>query len=240
MERVDGAQLLAGVHLGSAVLRLPKIVRRIAHQLASASTQLHRLDPEPVMNALTAAGVDVASLGPHVRLAEIRAAANRSSAGFDGLLTWLEDHRPSFEPAVVCHGDIHPFNMLAKPDGSFDVLDWTNGCLCRREYDVGCTAALLHCPPIAVPRLAEGVLRAITGSLARRFVDAYRRTSPVNLDVVEWFETLQYGRCLGSVALAPLDDPIIGPKHPFRISASAMARQVRMITGTTIDVATMR
>jgi aminoglycoside phosphotransferase (APT) family kinase protein len=151
------------------------------------------------------------------------------------LLAWLERRKPAFTPAVVCHGDIHPFNMLVNEDGSFTMLDWTNGNLCRREYDVGFTAALLQCAPIEVPRLAERPLAAFTGALARRFIDTYRRSALINLDVVEWFEMLQYGRCLAAVVTAPIDDPIIGKNHPFRLSAKAMARQVRIITDVTIQ-----
>ena len=75
------------------------------------------------------------------------------------------------------------------------------------------------------------------GMLARRFIDTYRRMAPINLDVVEWFETLQYGRCLAAVAMAPLiDDGIVGDTHPFRKSAPAMIRQVRTITDVTIEL----
>jgi hypothetical protein len=39
------------------------------------------------------------------------------------------------------------------------------------------------------------------------------------------------------VALAPIkNDGIIGPRHPFRISAPAMIRQVREITEVNVDV----
>jgi aminoglycoside phosphotransferase (APT) family kinase protein len=150
------------------------------------------------------------------------------------LLVWLETRKPAFDPAVVCHGDIHPFNMLVTDDGLFTMLDWTNGNLCRREYDVGFTAALLQCAPLEVPGIAERPLGAFTGALARRFVATYRQSAPINLDVVEWFEILQYGRCLAAVVTAPIDDPIIGKSHPFRVSAKAMARQVRIITDVTI------
>jgi aminoglycoside phosphotransferase (APT) family kinase protein len=136
----------------------------------------------------------------------------------------------------VCHGDIHPFNMLVTDDGSFNMLDWTNGNICRREYDVGFTAALLQCAPLDVPRTATAVLRAITGSLSHRFVDAYRKVAPINLDVVEWFETLQYGRCLAAVVTMPIDDEIVGERHPFRLAAPAMVHQVRTITGVTIEI----
>ncbi len=80
------------------------------------------------------------------------------------------------------------------------------------------------------------MIDGITGSLAHRFIDAYRRQAPINLDVVEWFETLQYARCLAAVAMARSDHPIIGAKHPFRIAAPAMLRQVRMITDVALDM----
>lgn len=236
MERVDGVQLLAGLGLGGALLRLPKTIRRVARLLSTATLQLHALDPQPIVEALQASGVDIASLGVAARFEEIRSALSVPNAGFAALLAWLEAHRPSLNPAVVCHGDVHPFNMLVNDDESFNVLDWTNGNLCRREYDVGFTAALLHCAPISAPRLAEPALRAVTGTMARRFVDTYRRSAPVNLDVVDWFEALQYGRCLAAVATSPIDDPIIGAMHPFRIAAPAMIRQLRMMTDVTIEL----
>ena len=236
MEHVDGDPLLAGLGIGRLLLQLPAVMRRLAHQMSTAALRLHALDPKPVKDALFDAGIDVGSLGVEARLAEVREAARTTSAGFDAVLAWLEQRRPSMGPAVVCHGDIHPFNMLVASDGSFNVLDWTNGNLCRREYDVGFTAALLLCAPLEVPRIARRPLGAVTGSLSRRFVDSYRRFAPINLDVVEWFETLQYARCLAAVATSPIDHPIMGTKHPFRLAAPAMIKQVRMITDTTIEI----
>ncbi len=237
MERADGVALLEGLDIGRALLGLPKILRRVARQLSIASVQLHDLDPQPIIQSLSAAGVDIASLGVEARLDEIRAAASVPFAGFAELVAWLESRRPSLAPAVVCHGDIHPFNMLMTADESFTLLDWTNANLCRREFDVGFTAALLHTAPVEVPRIAERPVAAIMAMLARRFIDTYRRMAPINLDVVEWFETLQYGRCLAAVAMAPLvGDGIVGDTHPFRISAPAMIRQVRTITDVTIEL----
>jgi aminoglycoside phosphotransferase (APT) family kinase protein len=237
MERVPGVAPLDGLGLGRILPRLPATLRRVSQQLSSATLALHGLDPQPIIGALERAGIDIAQLGVAARLAEISAAAQSSFSGFEELLAWLNRHTPRLTPSVVSHGDIHPFNMLVNADGSFNVLDWTNANVCRREYDIGFTAALLQCAPIAVPRIGERALRAITGSLARRFIDAYRRTEPINLDVVEWFETLQYARCLAAVVMAPMAaDGIVGPRHPFRISAPAMVRQVRMITGVRIEL----
>ncbi len=235
MEHVDGVTPLGDLGFGRAVAGVPKTLRRLPQQLSTATHRLHGLDPQPIIAALDLAGVDVATLGVGGHLAEIDRVARSSSAGFDILLGWLADHRPVLTPAVVCHGDIHPFNMLVSHDGSFNLLDWTNANLCRPEYDVGFTAALLRCAPLAVPRLAERPIAAITKSLANRFVDAYRAVAaPIDLDVVTWFEVLQYGRCLAAVVNARLtDDQIVGVDHPFQVSAPVMIRRVQTITDVT-------
>jgi aminoglycoside phosphotransferase (APT) family kinase protein len=240
MQRVEGVALLAGLSIGRTLWSLPKTVRRVATQLSVASVKLHDLDPQPVIEALDTAGVDITSLGVAGRINEIRAAAERSVSGFDELLTWLDRGRPSLTPAVVCHGDIHPFNMLMTTEDSFNVLDWTNANLCRRELDVGFTAALLQCAPIEVPSIVRKPLGALTGALARRFIDTYRLMAPINLDVVEWFEVLQYGRCIAAVATTSTDDAIVGVSHPFRVSAPAMIRQLRIITGVRIELSSLQ
>ena len=230
MEHVDGVQLLAGLGLGRLLLQLPATLRRLAHQMSTATLRLHALHPMPVVDALIAAGINVGALGVDARMAEVRAAARSTSAGFEGVLTWLENHRPAMTPAVICHGDIHPFNMLVTADGSFNVLDWTNANLCRREFDVGFTAALLHCAPLAAPRIVQRPVGSITGSLAHRFVDSYRRVAH-NLDVVEWFRT----------AVRPM--PYRRKRHARRPdhqreasfgSPRRVIRQLTMVTETTI------
>jgi aminoglycoside phosphotransferase (APT) family kinase protein len=236
MQRADGAPLLDDLGIGRTLWTLPKMLRRVARQLSLASTQLHDLDPAPVVVALSAAGAHIPDGGVESRLAEIRGAAQ--FAGFGALSAWLTVRRPDMTPGVVCHGDIHPFNMLTTDDESFTLLDWTNANICRRELDVGFTAALLQTAPMDVPSFAKRPVAAVTGALARRFIDTYRKMAPVNLDVVEWFEVLQYGRCLAAVAVAPLDDPIVSAKHPFRAAATAMAHQLRVITDVDIRLPT--
>ena len=103
----------------------------------------------------------------------------RSSAGFGDLLTWLDGRRPDLGPKVVCHGDIHPFNMLVTPDGSYNLLDWTNGNLCRREYDVGFTAAMVQCAPV---RCAEGRRRPDAFSDGLGCSSLHRRLSKAGAD----------------------------------------------------------
>jgi hypothetical protein len=59
----------------------------------------------------------------------------------------------------------------------------------------------------------------------------------VDLDVVTWFEVLQYGRCLAAVVNARLTgDAIVGADHPFQVMASAMARRVHALTEVTVEL----
>ncbi len=63
---------------------------------------------------------------------------------------WLADHRPAPAPDVICHGDLHPFNLLA--DGArVTVLDWSTALLAPRAHDVAFTSLLLSEPPLHVP-----------------------------------------------------------------------------------------
>jgi aminoglycoside phosphotransferase (APT) family kinase protein len=70
---------------------------------------------------------------------------------------------------VVCHGDLHPFNLLVEGD-HLTVLDWTPALLAPPARDVGFTSLLLQEPPLIVPAAVRRIVRRVGGSLARRSV----------------------------------------------------------------------
>ncbi|HEX2784038.1 MAG TPA: phosphotransferase [Ilumatobacteraceae bacterium] len=229
-----GKSPLSGLGPGS-FLRVPRLLRRLPVQLAEVAVSLHRVDPAGVASALTEGGFPASGDGVEPRLAAIRAAAGTRSRGFDRLLDWFADHRPDQPTLVVSHGDIHPFNLLVDSDGRVTVLDWTNGDLMPREYDVGFTAGLLRCAPFSVPKLARPVFDRLTSRLADRFVSAYERSFPVDAAMLAFFEALQYARCLAEVATARSGlTNIVDDKHPFELSAAAMARRLAALTGITV------
>ncbi len=118
--------------------------------------QLHALDPMPVVDALVAARIDIGALGVDARLAEVREAARTTSAGFDGVLRWLDNHRPAMGPAVVCHGDIHPFNMLvtARRDRSTCSIGPTGTCA-GASTTWGSLRRCCSARPLEAPRIAR-------------------------------------------------------------------------------------
>ena len=81
---------------------------------------------------------------------------------------------------MVCHGDLHPLNLLAVGTNVTAVIDWTGARLADPAYDVACTAVLLAQAPLAAPAVVQPALRAVGRSLARRFVKQYRRHEAIS------------------------------------------------------------
>lgn len=242
MPFATGKPPMAGLGPGS-LLSVPRLLRRLPVQLAEVAAQLHELDPQPIGLALQQAGLGGTGDGARSRLDAIKVAAGTDGRGFDLLLTWFDQRRPEDPPLVMCHGDLHPFNLLIDDDGRTTVLDWTNGELMPREFEVGFTAGLLRCAPIKVPSIARPVVRRLTAWLAQRFIDSYERSATLEaaLDAgrLAWFEALQHARCLAEVATARSGlTNIVDANHPFEISASAMTARLADITGITISLPT--
>ncbi len=73
------------------------------------------------------------------------ASARCRRADLAGAAGWLIDHPPP-APEVICHGDLHPFNILAG-SGQVTVLDWSAALLAPRAHDVAFTTWTVSEPP---------------------------------------------------------------------------------------------
>lgn len=82
--------------------------------------------------------------------------------------------------AVVCHGDLHPLNVLVS-GAQQSVIDWTDAGLGPREADVSRTLLLFHVAALAATgRIERAVLGRAGPAMARRYERAYARN--VTLD----------------------------------------------------------
>ena len=115
---------------------------------------------------------------------------------------WLQAHRPDAEPVVVCHGDMHPFNLLVDDRGATTVLDWSAAMLAPGTYDLGFTSLVVASPPLVVPRALRPVIAAAGRALSRRFVRAYERAAgrPVDRASLAWHQGVVCVRALVEVA----------------------------------------
>lgn len=250
MDHADGAPLLAGLAGGSAIVRLPALARRIPDILASAMASLHRVDVAPIRARLAALATSAHdSDSPYTTLAGagdgiaaflvgLEAAAHAlGRADLVGAARWLAAHPPADAPDVVCHGDLHPFNVLMADDGSFTVLDWSAANLAPAAYDAAFTSLVLSEPPLYVPRAVRPVVRAVGRMLARRFLRTYERESGTALgaESLRWHQGVVCLRALVEAAHWVVADELDSRQgHPWLVSGAAFANRLSTLTGQPI------
>jgi aminoglycoside phosphotransferase (APT) family kinase protein len=234
MEYCPGASLLAGLDGIAAMRRAPSLLRTLPAQLAETMAALHRLAPEPVTAAVSAAAPEVAwSVGDlldHLRTGAVAAGRTDVADALDRLAA----DTPASEGAVLCHGDLHPFNILDH-DGALTVIDWTGAVVADPCFDLAFTELLLANPPLALPRPLEPVASRAGRLLARRFVAAYGRANPtVSLDRLEWFRALHGARVVIETTnlRGRLGSGVA--THPIATVAPAAARSLAAATGVSV------
>lgn len=236
MDLAPGRPLLAGLDGVRALAQLPSLARRLPTTLALVLAQLHRLDPAPVIAELDAAGVSRPTLPAMLQhLQDTGAALGRHDLAAAG--GWLASHQPDDASGVICHGDMHPFNVLVDDAGEVTVLDWSAAVLAPAAYDLGFTSLLLAEPPLVVPRLLRAVVRRAGRTLSNRFLRAYEHATGavIDRDVLAWHQALIGLRALvevaGWVGAGTIDER---GGHPWVLAGEAFAARLGSLTGTAV------
>lgn len=236
MDLARGRPLLAGLDGLAAIRRLPSLAPRLPRVLARVLADLHRLDPEPVIKALNADGAPQPTLP--TMLTTLR--TNAEGLGRSDLVEvvdWLAGHPPRDERVVLCHGDMHPFNLLVADDGALTVLDWSAAMLAPATYDLGFTSLMLAEPPLVVPGRLRRVVRRVGSALSRRFIRCYESTSGSHVDPValEWHRSLICVRALLEVASWSAAGTLHDRRgHPWVIGADAFSTRLVGMTGVPV------
>jgi aminoglycoside phosphotransferase (APT) family kinase protein len=124
--------------LGLTPAAVPRLLRQVPDVLATAMAQLHALDAGLVRGELEQIQ-DVPTTMPGLLAVLGQAAAELGRPDLVAAARWLTDHPLISGPDVICHGDLHPFNLL--PDGDrVTVLDWSTALVAPRAHDVAFTA----------------------------------------------------------------------------------------------------
>lgn len=237
MDRAPGTPLLPSLNFGSALGRGPALLGEIPRLLATTMARLHALDPGPVRAQLEAAGAAALPVG------SMLAAMRQRAAGFgrpdlEQAAQRLIDHPAPPAPDVICHGDLHPFNLLR--DGAHvTLLDWSTARLAPRCYDVAFTSLALSEAALALQ--PPGWLRSAAGWMGRRvagrFVDGYQVSAGVLIDRAElaWYQAAACLRALVEVSgwtHSGHGDAHAG--HPWLASSPAFAARLSAATGVTV------
>ncbi len=236
MDRAPGAPLLSGLTGLGAVASALGTLRQIPELLAATMADLHALDPEPVRRQLEPDGdvpISVSGLLAWLR----QAAGEYHRPDLVAAAMWLENHPPPRAAEVICHGDLHPFNLLADAP-RVTVLDWSSALLAPRAYDLAFTSLLLGEPPLIVPSTVRPFVRRIGGGLARRFVRLYDRHANVTTDPDElrWHQGVGCLRSLVEVA-GWVEEGVVDTRagHPWLVTGPALAGRLTALTGSRVE-----
>jgi aminoglycoside phosphotransferase (APT) family kinase protein len=234
MDRAAGRSALSGLD-GLTPAAVPRLLRQIPELLAGSMARLHALDPDLVRGELEQVR-EVPVTVPGLLSALERSAAEFGRPDLAGAARWLTDHPPRPAPDVICHGDLHPFNLLADGD-RVTVLDWSSALLAPRAYDVAFTSLLLSEPPLRVPGWQRPLVRVLGRLLARRFVRGYQRQTATAVEPAElrWHQAVVCLRALTDVASwvhENVADTRAG--HPWLVSGAAFARRLATLTGAPV------
>jgi aminoglycoside phosphotransferase (APT) family kinase protein len=235
MDRAPGRSALSGLDDGLTPAAVPRLLRQIPGLLAISMARLHALDPDLVRGELEQVR-EVPVTVPGLVSALARHAAEFGRPDLAGAARWLAAHPPAPAPDVICHGDLHPFNLLADGD-RVTVLDWNATLLAPRAYDVAFTSLLLSEPPLRVPGWQRPLVRRLGRLLARRFVRGYQRraAATVRPGELKWHQGVVCLRALVEVASwvhQGVADARAG--HPWLVSGPGFARRLATMTGAPV------
>jgi len=178
-ERVDGPTLMSFVG--------PHGAGRVAAALAEVHAAIHRFDAKglPTLRSLVESALDLDAQSRRASLARI-------------------DRMPRGK--VVCHGDLHPGNVVITPDGPM-ILDWVNATAAPAAADVARTLMLIGYQGLSDRTPAP--IRDARREMLDAYLSAYLESTRVTRDEV--------ARCEPAMAAALLRaEPDNGEREALR------------------------
>jgi aminoglycoside phosphotransferase (APT) family kinase protein len=232
MDRAPGAPMLHGLGGLRMLTAAPRLARQIPDVLASSMAELHAVDPAAVRNEL-ATVTGVARTVPEL-VDDLRVGSKqRGRIDLASVADWLLAHPPATRADVICHGDLHPFNLLIDSAGRVTVLDWSTSLIGPAVYDVAFTSLMVGEPPVQGPAAVQRSVRAAGRWLASKFVREYAKRTGTAIDPaeLEWYQAVVCLRALLEVA-GWVDEGTIDAHrgHPWLMGAPGYARRLTTLT----------
>jgi aminoglycoside phosphotransferase (APT) family kinase protein len=231
MPLAAGQPLIGDLDGAAALIHLPALARRLPAVLAARLAELHRLDPAPIIERLHTTGA------PAARLENMLAYVAAAAAGCErpdlaATAGWFIEHPPPTARAVICHGDMHPFNVLVDGDRT-TVLDWSAALIAPAGYDLGFSSLLLTYPPLIAPPALRPIVGAAGRALSRRLIKLYERAmGPVDQYELHWYQALICQRALTEVAGWEHDGTLRDRAgHPWLINRLGFSKRLADFTG---------
>jgi aminoglycoside phosphotransferase (APT) family kinase protein len=235
MDRAPGAPMLPGLTGAGAAAAALRVLGQLPEVLAATMARLHALDPHRIHEQLSGTSDVPVTVAGLLDVLQVMAASYQR-ADLAGAARWLTGNPPPPAPEVICHGDLHPFNLLA--DGhQVTVLDWTAALLAPRAHDVAFTTVMLAEPPLLVPGPLRPLVRVAGRALAKRFARRYQEhaKATIGADELRWHQAVVCLRALVEAAGWVHQGSVAEHRgHPWLITGSALAARLSSVTGTAV------
>ncbi len=249
MQRLPGRPLAEGMEAivtGAGVMRVLRLlggVSRVLEQMAvvwaQAQLRLHALPPAPVIRGLQEAGLAPEAYTYDGRLAALGRAID--SLGNDGLArayAWLQANRPHDSAApAVCHGDLHPLNILAQDGAMTGVIDWGNTTIADAAFDVGSTIATIRTTPLDLPASALPLVRGLLRYLLWRYRRAYGRQRAVDEGAVRYYQVFRHVNHLAGALHAHRSGSAPAGSQQLPAARRLLVARIRALSGIAVSVA---
>ncbi len=118
---------------------------------------------------------------------KIRRAAREVDSSLAEALELLTD-RP--DPPRLCHGDLHPGNVILAPDGPM-IVDWFDACRGDAGADVARSSLLLLDDELHSPLHLPGADRLTLAALAEAYMERITDRFPVSADALERWQAIE-------------------------------------------------
>ena len=92
---------------------------------------------------------------------------------------------------MVCHGDLHPFNLLQVDGEVSSVLDWGNAQIEAGELDVANVSVIFAAGPIHIPRGLGPAYVALISYITWRYTRLYARGRQLDGERFDYFRVLR-------------------------------------------------
>lgn len=210
MERAPGYPMIKALLDGSTENS------RIATQLARIHARLHDTPSSGVAAAIEAAGLAPGAVSIDGQLRSVRRYGDEP--GLECLrpcADWLRDNQPPGHTELrVCHGDLHPGNVMVKSGVISGVLDWSAAQVAHPEYDL---ASLVVVVGAAFSEIVIDATPEMTDAFTAQFLDAYGNNRDINANRLNYYQALRSFRAFarGCAACIPGIDSRLQPREHY-------------------------
>jgi len=149
---------------------------------------MHQIDPDPLIQAIHAVGIDRSLLFLNHRYENLI----KNAGEFPWLckaVDWLVENRPKEpEQLAVCHGDFHPLNILVQDGQVTGVLDWPGFLIADPVLDIANTIVLSTIPfKHLAPTLGMDISDIDFEKFAEAYLSAYQTEKSFNSAHLDYY-----------------------------------------------------